>query len=182
MEIAYTIYAPVLLDGVSTTEYYSEAYIIVHGYAPSRTITDGEGFLFVDESGLHGVSETISDGAGHLFVVDVPYLAGASETVSDGEGFQRTGTRFLVIAVTETTGDGLLEAVFAVALQGISTTESASNGHVFLQHNLSGPSQTASVGSGELTVDKVYFRGHSVTVTAGDAFMTPRYTWPQGVS
>src|SRR5690606_20436179 len=82
----------------------------------------------------------------------------------------------------ETTGDGLLEAVFAVALQGISTTESASNGYVFLQHNLSGPSQTASVGSGELTVDKVYFLGHSVTAKAGDAFMTPRYVWPQGVS
>src|SRR5690606_9973190 len=90
--------------------------------------------------------------------------------------------RIWVTAVTETTGDGLLGAVFAVSLQSVSSTESASNGYVFLQHNLSGPSQTASVGSGELTVDKVYFRGHSVTVKAGDAFMTPRYTWPQGVS
>src|SRR5690606_25139843 len=109
--IAYTIYAPVFLEGASMTEYHSDAYIVVHGYAPSTTITDGEGFLFIDEPGLPGVSETISDGAGYLFVVDVPYLAGASETVSDGGGFQRTGTHFLVIAVTETAGDGLLEAV-----------------------------------------------------------------------
>src|SRR5690606_31869642 len=160
MEISYTIYAPVFLEGVSTTETASDARIIVHGYTPSTTITDGEGFLFVEEF----------------------YLSGASSTTSGGEGFLTTSSRMLVIAVTETTGDGLLESVFAVSLQSVSSTESASNGYVFLQHNLSGPSQTASVGSGELTVDRVYFRGHSVTVKAGDAFMTPRYTWPQGVS
>lgn len=160
MEISYTIYAPVFLEGVSTTETASDAYIVVHGYAPSTTITDGEGFLFVEEF----------------------HLSGVSSTTSGGEGFLTTSSRMLVIAVTETTGDGLFESVFAVSLQSVSSTESASNGYVFLQHNLSGPAQTASVGSGELTVDKVYFRGHSVTVTAGDAFMTPRYTWPQGVS
>src|SRR5690606_2749279 len=97
MEIVYTIYAPLFLEGVSTTAPASDATIIVHGYVPSRTITDGEAFLYADKPGLHGVAETIPDGAGHLFVVAVPYLAGASETVSDGEGFQRTGTRFLVI-------------------------------------------------------------------------------------
>lgn len=182
MEISYTIYAPVFLEGVSTTEYHSEAYIIVHGYAPSRTITDGEGFLFVEEPGLRGVSEMISDGAGYLFVVDVPYLAGASETVSDGEGFQRTGTRFLVLVVTETTGDGQLEAVFAVALLGISTTESASEGRLLLQHNLSGPSQTESIGTGDLVVNKIYFRGHSTTEAAGSGTVTPRYEWYQGTS
>src|SRR5690606_15278371 len=138
----------------------SDAFIIVRGYTPSTTITDGEGFLFVEEL----------------------YLSGTSSTTSGGEGFLTASSRMWVIAVTETTGGGLLEAVFAVAPQGISTTESASNGYVFLQHNLSGPSLTVSGGSGELTVDKVYFRGHSVTAKAGDAFMTPRYAWPQGVS
>src|SRR5690606_34068362 len=105
-----------------------------------------------------------------------------SETVSDGEGFQRTGTRFLVISVTEMTGDGLLEAVFAVALQGISSTKSASNGYVFLQHNLSGPSQTESIGTGDLVIDKIYFRSHSTTETAGAGTVTPRYEWYQGTS
>lgn len=160
MEIAYTIYAPVFLEGVSTTETASDAYIIVHGYAPSTTITDGEGFLFVEEF----------------------HLSGVSSTTSGGEGFLTTNSRMLVIAVTETTGDGLLEAVFAVALQGISTTESASNGYVFLQHNLSGPSQTESIGTGDLVVDKLYFRGHSTTETAGLGSVTPRYEWYQGTS
>src|SRR5690606_13827674 len=118
-----------------------------------------EGFLFVDEPSLCGVSETITDGAGHVFVVDIPYLEGVSETVSDSTGFQRTGIRFLVISVTETTCDGLLEAVFAASLQGISTTGNVSSGYVFLQHNLSGPSQTESIGTGDLVVDKIYFRG-----------------------
>src|SRR5690606_18159210 len=160
MEISYTIYAPVFLEGVSTTETASGARIIVHGYTPSTTITAGAGCLFVEE--LH--------------------LSGVSGTPSGGEGFLTASYRISVISVTETTGDGLLESVFAVSLQSASATESSSNGYVFLQHNLSGPSRTASVGSGELIVDKVYFRGHSVTVTAGDAFMTPRYVWPQGVS
>src|SRR5690606_3384947 len=77
---------------------------------------------------------------------------------------------------------GLLEAVFAVLLQGISTTESASNGYVFLQHNLSGPSQTESIGTGDLVVDKIYFRGQSTTETAGAGTVTPRYEWYQGTS
>src|SRR5690606_20313117 len=97
MEISYTIYAPVFLEGVSTTETASDARIIVHGYTPSTTITDGEGFLFVEEF----------------------YLSGASSTTSGGEGFLTTSSRMLVIAVTETTGDGLLESVFAVSVTDI---------------------------------------------------------------
>jgi len=160
MEISYTIYAPVFLEGASTTETASDAYIVVHGYAPSTTITDGEGFLFVEEF----------------------HLSGVSSTTTGGEGFLTTSSRMLVIAVTETTGDGLFEAVFAVARQGISTTESASEGRLLLQHNLSGPSQTESIGTGDLVVDKIYFRSQSTTETAGAGTVTPRYEWYQGAS
>src|SRR5690606_10130748 len=82
MEICYTIYAPVFLEGASTTETASDAFIIVHGYVPSTTITDGEGFLFVEEF----------------------HLSGASSTTSGGEGFLTASSRMWVIAVTETTG------------------------------------------------------------------------------
>ena len=171
MEIAYTIYAPVFLEGVSTTEYYSEAYIIVHSYAPSTTITDGEGFLFVDEPGLHGVSETISDGAGHLFVVDVPYLAGASETVSDGGGFQRTGTRFLVLAATETGGDGRFLASTPRPLSGVSDTYSDGEGSLYTQLFFQGSTITETDGDVILSFTVVSYRGYSAFETVGEGFL-----------
>ena len=193
MEIAYTIYAPVFLEGVSTTEYYSEAYILVHGYTPSTTITDGEGFLFVDEPGFYGVSETISDGAGHLFVVDVPYLAGASETVSDGagylfvvdvpylagasetvsdgEGFQRTGTRFLVLAATETGGDGRFLASTPRPLSGVSDTYSDGEGSLYSQVFFQGSTITETDGDVILSFTVVSYRGYSALETVGEGFL-----------
>lgn len=171
MEISYTILVPVFLEGVSTTEYYSEAYILVHGYAPSTTITDGEGFLFVDEPGLYGVSETISDGAGHLFVVDVPYLAGASETVSDGEGFQRTGTRFLVLAATETGGDGRFLVSTPRPLSGVSDTYSDGEGSLYTQVFFQGSTITQTDGDVILSFTVVSYRGYSALETVGEGFL-----------
>src|SRR5690606_38065480 len=171
MEISYTIYAPVFLEGVSTTETASDAYIIVHGYAPSTTLTDGEGFLYVEEFHLSGISGTASDGEGELLVVDVPYLEGTSETVSDGEGFQRTGTRFLVLAATETGGDGRFLASTPRPLSGVSDTYNDGEGSLYTQVFFQGSTITATDGDVILSFTVVRYRGHSAFETVGEGFL-----------